>query len=64
MGKDTQELIKCCICGQTIKPNVFGWKYGYNAWPIKDGKCCDICNDFVVFPARTSNQEKQLKVLQ
>jgi hypothetical protein len=25
---------------------------GYNAWPIADDRCCHICDELVVFPAR------------
>ena len=44
---------KCCIC-----ESVFDG-YGNNALPIKDGTCCDKCNEIFVFPARLfSNPEK------
>lgn len=49
------EKLKCSICGKTIETNYFGWAYGNNAWPINNGRCCDICNDFVVIPARIKN---------
>ena len=54
------EKLKCSICGRTIEPNGWGWAYGNNAWSINDGRCCDICNDFVVIPARITiiNKEK------
>lgn len=37
---------KCCICGKDIQ----GW--GNNALPVKDGICCDECNEKKVIPAR------------
>lgn len=37
---------KCVICGKPITG------YGNNAQPVKDGKCCDKCNQEVVIPAR------------
>lgn len=38
--------MKCCICGKEFE----GW--GNNANPVKDGTCCDDCNDNVVLPVR------------
>ena len=39
--------MKCSIC----KHNDIG-KYGNNAQPINDGRCCDMCNQTKVIPAR------------
>lgn len=36
----------CVICGKEYEG------YGNNAQPVKDGKCCDKCNQEVVIPAR------------
>ena len=39
----------CCICGQKFTG------YGNNPYPVKsddNARCCDICNDTVVIPAR------------
>jgi hypothetical protein len=36
----------CVICNQDIEG------YGHNAQPVKDGRCCDVCNSTVVIPAR------------
>jgi hypothetical protein len=33
----------CSICGR----NYDGW--GNNAWPINDGRCCDGCNELVIY---------------
>ena len=33
---------KCCICGKKIKG------YGNNAYPLKEGTCCDECNYLVI----------------
>lgn len=38
--------MKCCICGKEFE----GW--GNNANPVKDGTCCDDCNENVVLPVR------------
>lgn len=39
-------MSRCVICGELIVG------YGHNAVPVRDGRCCDICNDFRVIPAR------------
>lgn len=38
--------MKCCICGKEFEGQ------GNNANPVKDGTCCDDCNENVVLPAR------------
>jgi len=49
--------MKCCICGGEIEKKrtpdgkVY-WDQGSNALPVKDGRCCDICNVMEVIPAR------------
>lgn len=49
---DEDELLKeenkkvCVICGKEYDG------YGNNAQPVKDGNCCDKCNQEVVIPAR------------
>ena len=35
--------MNCSICGNTINN-----KYGNNAQPINDGRCCDDCNTLVI----------------
>ena len=35
--------MNCSICGNTIND-----KYGNNAQPINDGRCCDDCNPLVI----------------
>ena len=35
--------MKCSICENTIKD-----KYGHNAQPINNGRCCDDCNTLVI----------------
>lgn len=50
LNHDTpEEKHICSICGKEYKG------YGNNASPVKDGKCCDKCNDEVVIPARIKN---------
>lgn len=39
----------CCICGKEYT----GW--GNNPYPVdkrEDARCCDVCNDTQVIPAR------------
>ena len=38
--------MKCCLCGKDAG------KYGNNAQPLKNGKCCDLCNEMKVIPKR------------
>lgn len=50
---DTQANPDCSICGGEITPEpVSGWTGGHNAEPVNDGRCCTVCNDLVVIPAR------------
>jgi len=37
---------KCCLCHKIFEG------YGNNAQPVKDGKCCDECNQMIVIPHR------------
>jgi len=39
-------MVKCSICGRDAG------KYGNNARPVKNGRCCDLCNATIVIPAR------------
>ena len=50
----------CDICGVDIVPTKYGWKFGYDAWPVKDGRCCDICNFLKVIPARFAKRDDLL----
>ena len=41
--------MKCCLCNKEIEVNFLsGWADGNNAMPLKDGRCCDLCNMDVV----------------
>lgn len=40
---------KCSICGEEFDG------FGNNAQPVKDGLCCDFCNEKVVIPTRILN---------
>ena len=53
----SEEQIICCFCNEPIPPlqdkngnNV--WWEGNNAEPIKEGRCCNPCNDEYVFKSR------------
>ena len=37
---------KCVICNSKF------YGFGHNAEPVKKGRCCDLCNDIKVIPAR------------
>ena len=41
----------CSICKDKIND-----KYGHNAEPINDGRCCDMCNRVIVIPHRMKLQ--------
>ena len=41
-----KEKFTCSICGKEILD------YSYNAYPVKNGSCCDECNRTVVIPTR------------
>lgn len=51
--KEAYEKHKCILCGKEFD----GW--GNNAWPIKDGICCDECNAEKVIPARLAKLYKK-----
>jgi hypothetical protein len=40
----------CCICGL---PSIVG--LGHNPAPFLGHRCCDVCNDLLVIPARMAN---------
>jgi hypothetical protein len=47
----------CVICGGEIKPHYDSngepyWYGGHNAEPVKEGRCCDVCNEYDVIPTR------------
>ena len=48
----TEERV-CCLCGETFVG------FGNNPAPLKENndesRCCDLCNDFKVLPARLYN---------
>ena len=47
---------KCCICNRECEN-----EYGNNAQPIKEGRCCDDCNDRKVIPVRIDSYLKSRK---
>jgi hypothetical protein len=52
MPKKTKDLpLICSICARPI-PVVHGWKYGNNAQPVNNGRCCSDCDARVVIPMR------------
>lgn len=61
----------CSICQFDIEPltreGKVIWADGNNAWPVNEGRCCNICNDSIVTPARIiqmarrENKTEQIK---
>ena len=53
--EDYNENGTCCICGKEYT------HWGNNALPVSDGRCCDVCNDTVIIPARIEalNEDKK-----
>ena len=50
-------MLKCVICKGSIEPDKtpdgqIYWEGGNNAEPVAEGRCCNLCKDTVVFPAR------------
>ena len=48
----------CCICGEEFKG------FGNNPYPVnkdENARCCDVCNDTVIIPARIEalNEDKK-----
>ena len=40
-------MINCSICNNEIND-----RFGNNAQPVNNGRCCNDCNSTVVIPAR------------
>ena len=59
--------MKCCICHGEIdvKKDAYGndyWDKGDNALPVKEGRCCTLCNATIVVPTRVRqilNRDKE-----
>jgi hypothetical protein len=49
---DVRQPDVCSICQITY----YGW--GHNAQPVNNGRCCNVCNDTIVIPARL----RQMKI--
>ena len=49
------EILTCAICEGPIEVTKWGWNEGHNAAPVADGRCCNVCQDTVVMPARLSS---------
>jgi hypothetical protein len=50
------DMLTCSICMREFSPaicfNDWTLQHGNNAAPVNTGKCCDICDETVVLPAR------------
>jgi hypothetical protein len=42
---------ECSICNASYTG------HGHNAWPVSNGRCCDICNDMAVLPVRRARSD-------
>ncbi len=48
--------MECSICSNEIELNLMtGWSSGHNAEPVKEGRCCDLCNQSIVIPTKMVN---------
>jgi hypothetical protein len=54
LKKIARSTPKCSICGGPLYEAGATWKGGNNAGPINKGRCCNVCNETVVVPARIS----------
>ena len=57
----------CSICTEPIdeQKDLNGevwWTDGHNAEPINGGRCCTLCNDNVVIPARLAHFKLKIDV--
>jgi len=55
LDPDPELTIDCSICSRPIKPErgrKVVWYEGNNAEPVKNGRCCDWCNNTEVMPSR------------
>jgi len=41
-------MLKCCLCSTRINDH----RHACSALPLKDGECCQRCDDLKVTPAR------------
>ena len=58
--------MKCCICRNEIDrqytvDGILLWDKGHNAHPVKEGRCCTLCNSTVVVPTRIKIEKQLLK---
>lgn len=52
-----KETGKCCLCGKKYED------WGHNAMPLKDGRCCAMCNAMKVIPTRMERYVERAKIL-
>lgn len=61
MNESKDEPLICSICAKPIPVKHGSWKYGNNAEPINDGRCCDDCDWEVVIPARIRRMRARME---
>jgi hypothetical protein len=52
--KKITENGECSICGGEYR------MHGNNSWPLNDGRCCKMCNEYFVIPARIARYRVML----
>lgn len=57
--RDKEAIISCCLCGDSVNE-----MQSHNARPVKDGRCCNICNMEIVIPKRFGIQVLEIKPIQ
>ena len=56
----TNEQLVCSICfGLILAEDNGKWKFGHNADPVNNGRCCRRCNDRIVLPARIRQHQRE-----
>jgi hypothetical protein len=53
LSPDTPKI--CSICRKTFE------EFGESAWPVNNGRCCNVCNDLYVIPARIRQMRQEQK---
>jgi len=53
---DPSNILNCVLCDDEVSESM-----SHNARPVKDGRCCNLCNMEVVIPARFGIKVIQIK---
>ena len=55
MTDEKSQEKKCCICNGQIGEHPDERNESHNAYPVKNGRCCGVCNETIVIPTRLRN---------